>query len=64
MCHLRTFYPNSASEKPYLFLPYKLLQGFHFNVDRHQGQLLAALGTFSVILLKNFIGRLEVCAFI
>jgi hypothetical protein len=37
---------------------------FHFNVYGQQGQLLAAFRAFSITLLKNFVGRLEIWAFV
>jgi len=41
-----------------------LSYGFYFDIDRHQGQFLAAFRAFSIILLEDFIRRLEFCPFI
>jgi len=41
-----------------------LICWFYFNINRYQGKFLAAVGTFSVILLENLIRRFKFCAFI
>ena len=38
--------------------------GFHFDINRQQGQLLAAFRAFSIIILKNFVRRLKLRAFV
>jgi hypothetical protein len=49
---------------PYPLQTFISFYGFYFDIDGQQGKFFAAFRAFSIIILKNFIRRLKLRAFI